>query len=94
MQLADPFPNNPGDKRGALVEAGYGKGRWIYIALGLWRELPAGVDGAYPILANLISLGARPPAPAPATRTAAGQDDHRTRAVMSSGLVRDLVRNQ
>ena len=40
----------------------YGKGRWIYIALGLWRELPAGVDGAYPILANLISLGQPPPA--------------------------------
>jgi len=70
VQLADPFPNNPGDKRGALVEATYGKGRWIYMALGLWRELPAGVDGAYPILANLISLGAKappplPPAPAP-----------------------------
>jgi hypothetical protein len=64
VQLADPFPNNPGNKRGALVEATYGKGRWIYIALGLWRELPAGVDGAYPILANLISLGAKPPAPA------------------------------
>jgi LmbE family N-acetylglucosaminyl deacetylase len=64
VQLADPFPNNPGNKRGALVEGAYGKGRWIYIALGLWRELPAGVDGAYPILANLISLGARPPAPA------------------------------
>ena len=41
----------------------YGKGRWIYVALGLWRELPAGVDGAYPILANLISLGQPPPAP-------------------------------
>ena len=69
MQLAVPFPNNPGDKRGALVEAAYGNGRWIYIALGLWRELPAGVDGAYPILANLISLGAKAPpplAPAPA----------------------------
>jgi hypothetical protein len=63
VQLADPFPNNPGNKRGALVEATYGKGRWIYIALGLWRELPAGVDGAYPILANLISLGAKSPAP-------------------------------
>ena len=73
VQLRDPFPNNPGDKRGALVEATYGKGRWIYIALGLWRELPAGVDGAYPILANLISLGAKPPAPAraPARTTSA-----------------------
>ena len=65
VQLADPFPNNPGNKRGALVETAYGKGRWMYIALGLWRELPAGVDGAYPLLANLISLGAITPTPAP-----------------------------
>jgi hypothetical protein len=57
VQLEDPFPNNPGVKRGALVETTYGKGRWLYVGLGLWRELPAGVDGAYQILANLISLG-------------------------------------
>ena len=31
VQLEDPFPNNPGEKRGALVEATYGKGRWIYV---------------------------------------------------------------
>ena len=37
--------------------AQYGKGRWVYVGLGLWRELPAGVDGAYQLLANLISLG-------------------------------------
>jgi hypothetical protein len=60
VQLTDPFPNNPGPKRGALVEVDYGKGRWIYVALGLWRELPAGIDGAYPILANMISLGKAP----------------------------------
>jgi LmbE family N-acetylglucosaminyl deacetylase len=56
VSLADPFPNNPGEKRGALVEAQYGKGRWVYVGLGLWRELPAGVSGAYQLLANLISL--------------------------------------
>jgi hypothetical protein len=70
VELTDPFPNNPGPKRGALVEGAYGKGRWMYLALGLWRELPAGVDGAYPILANLISLGKAPassPNPAPAS---------------------------
>jgi LmbE family N-acetylglucosaminyl deacetylase len=55
IELEDPFPNNSGPKRGALVVANYGKGRWIYVGLGLWRELPAGVDGAYQILANLIS---------------------------------------
>ena len=57
LEMADPFEFNPGAKRGALVEAQYGKGRWVYVGLGLWRELPAGVDGAYELLANLISLG-------------------------------------
>ena len=35
------------------------QGRWIYTGLGLWRQLPAGVDGAYRLLANLLSLGKR-----------------------------------
>jgi len=58
LELEDSFPNNAGPKRGALVEARLGKGRWIYIGLVLWRELPAGVPGAYQLLANLLSLGA------------------------------------
>jgi LmbE family N-acetylglucosaminyl deacetylase len=57
LEMADSFEFNPGAKRGALVEAQYGKGRWVYVGLGLWRELPAGVDGAYQLLANLVSLG-------------------------------------
>jgi hypothetical protein len=57
VQLEDPFPKNKGIKAGALVEAQYGRGRWIYVGLGLWRQLPAGTDGAYQLLANLISLG-------------------------------------
>jgi hypothetical protein len=61
VELADPFPDNKGVKRGALVEARVGKGRWIYVGLGLWRQLPAGTDGAYRLLANLISLGASEP---------------------------------
>ena len=60
VRLSDPFPNNKGEKEGALVEAVYGKGRWIYVGLGLWRELPAGVPGAYQLLANLVSLGKAP----------------------------------
>jgi len=60
LRTADPFPFNPGWKTGALVEAQYGKGRWIYIGLGLWRQLPAGTDGAYTLLANLLSLGKMP----------------------------------
>ena len=57
VQLGDPFPYNAGPKTGALVEAAYGKGKWIYVGLNLWRQLPAGTEGAYQLLANLISLG-------------------------------------
>jgi LmbE family N-acetylglucosaminyl deacetylase len=62
LQLKDPFAFNPGEKTGALVEARYGKGRWIYVGLGLWRQLPAGTVGAYQLMANLISLGKAPAA--------------------------------
>lgn len=58
VRLTDPYPFNAGPKTGALVEARVGKGRWIYLGLGLWRQLPAGTDGAYRLLANLLSLGA------------------------------------
>ena len=57
IRLIDPFPLNAGPKTGALVEARYGTGRWIYLGLGLWRQLPAGTDGAYKLMANLLSLG-------------------------------------
>ena len=57
VEVEDPFENNKGVKRGALVHAAYGSGHWVYTGLGLWRELAAGVDGAYALLANLISLG-------------------------------------
>ncbi|MDP7691886.1 MAG: NEW3 domain-containing protein, partial [Vicinamibacterales bacterium] len=57
VELSDTFPSNQGVKRGALVEARYGDGRWLYVGLGLWRQLPAGTPGAYQLLANLLSLG-------------------------------------
>jgi LmbE family N-acetylglucosaminyl deacetylase len=56
VSMTDSFRDNPGEKRGAFVEAKYGKGTWIYLGLGLWRQLPAGTEGAYRLLANLISL--------------------------------------
>jgi hypothetical protein len=56
VSMTDSFKDNPGEKLGSLVEGRYGKGRWIYLGLGLWRQLPAGTDGAYQLLANLISL--------------------------------------
>jgi LmbE family N-acetylglucosaminyl deacetylase len=56
VRMEDPFPLNKGPKDGALVEAPYGKGRWIYVGLNLWRQLPSGTEGAYALLANLLSL--------------------------------------
>ena len=43
-------------KNGALLVAPYGKGYYIYTGLSLFRELPAGVSGAYRLLSNMISL--------------------------------------
>lgn len=61
VSMTDSFPDNPGEQQGGLVEAKYGKGRWMYVGLGLWRQLPAGTPGAYQLLANLLSV---PKAPA------------------------------
>lgn len=44
-------------KEGSLLVAPYGKGYYIYTGLSFFRELPAGVSGAYKLLANMISLG-------------------------------------
>jgi hypothetical protein len=63
VELEDSFDWNPGVKRGALVEVQHGQGRWLYVGLGLWRQLPAGTTGAYQLLANLLSLGASPTRP-------------------------------
>jgi hypothetical protein len=63
IAMTDSFADNPGVKLGSLVEAKYGKGRWIYVGLGLWRQLPAGTDGAYQLLANLIALPKAPASP-------------------------------
>jgi len=65
VSMVDSFRDNPGEKLGSLVEGKLGKGRWIYLGLALWRQLPAGTDGAYQLLANLISL---PKAAAPAKK--------------------------
>jgi len=65
IEMQDPFEFNPGVKRGALVDARHGKGRWLYVGLGLWRQLPSGTEGAYRLFANLISLGKLPAASKP-----------------------------
>ncbi|MEX0274841.1 MAG: PIG-L family deacetylase [Flavobacteriaceae bacterium] len=44
-------------KKGSLLVAPYGKGHYIYTGLSFFRELPAGVPGAYKLFTNLLSLG-------------------------------------
>jgi LmbE family N-acetylglucosaminyl deacetylase/ribosomal protein L28 len=44
-------------KQGSLLVADYGQGKFIFTGLSFFRELPAGVPGAYRLLANLISYG-------------------------------------
>jgi hypothetical protein len=44
-------------KKGSLLVAPYGKGHYIYTGLSFFRELPAGVSGAYRIFANMLSVG-------------------------------------
>lgn len=55
LAATDPFPQNAGEKRGLLVDAPVGRGSWTYVGLVLFREVPAGVPGAWRLLANLVS---------------------------------------
>jgi LmbE family N-acetylglucosaminyl deacetylase len=61
LGLTDP---GEAETKGSLVYARDGKGLYIYTGLSFFRELPAGVPGAYRLFVNLLSQ----------TRHAAGQD--------------------
>ena len=52
--LAVQDPNEP-FVNGSLMYAKYGKGVYVYTGLVFFRELPAGVPGAYRLFVNLIS---------------------------------------
>ncbi|HEY2725537.1 MAG TPA: PIG-L family deacetylase, partial [Parafilimonas sp.] len=47
---------NEPESNGALIIAKYGKGNFVYAGIVFFRELPAGVSGAYRLMANLIAL--------------------------------------
>jgi len=50
--------NDPGEtaKDGSLLVANYGEGHFVYTGISFFREIPAGVAGAYRLLANIVSL--------------------------------------
>ena len=53
--LAMNDPSEP-EQKGSLIIADYGKGKFVYTGLVFFRQLPAGVPGAYRLLANIIAL--------------------------------------
>jgi LmbE family N-acetylglucosaminyl deacetylase len=57
--LAMADPGGP-EQRGALLVASVGKGKYVYTGLSLFRQLPAGVPGAYRLFANLLALRSAP----------------------------------
>jgi hypothetical protein len=54
--------HDPGEspQRGGMVIATYGKGQFVYTGYAWFRQLPAGVPGAFRLFANLISLPRAP----------------------------------
>jgi hypothetical protein len=53
---------DPGEPklRGGMLVTKYGKGWYVYTAYAWFRQLPAGVAGAYRIFANMLSLEGQP----------------------------------
>ncbi len=52
LTMADP--GGP-EQKGSLLAARVGKGRYVYTGLAFFRQLPAGVPGAYRLFANLLA---------------------------------------
>lgn len=64
ISMTDPYEMTVGNvspkgkpDNGALIIGKYGKGNFIYTGIVFFRELPAGVPGAYRFMVNLIELG-------------------------------------
>jgi len=50
---------DPGEKLllGGTLYAKYGKGHYVFTGLAMFRQLPAGVPGAFRLFANFLSVG-------------------------------------
>jgi hypothetical protein len=51
--------HDPGEppRKGGLLIAHHGKGIFVYTGVAFFRQLPAGVPGAYRLFANLLAHG-------------------------------------
>jgi hypothetical protein len=54
--------HDPGESplEGSLLISKVGKGTYVYTGIAFFRQLPAGVPGAYRLFANLLALGRSP----------------------------------
>ena len=56
LEMSDPNePSASNKERGALLALKHGRGRYVYTGLAFFRQLPAGVPGAYRLLLNLLA---------------------------------------
>jgi len=58
--ILSSFDPGESQKKGGLLYAKYGKGHFVYTGYSWFRQLPAGVPGAYRIFANMLSVGKSP----------------------------------
>ncbi len=57
--LLESHDANEAENKGGLVVADVGKGKFIYCSYSLFRQLPAGVPGAYRLLANMLAYSGK-----------------------------------
>lgn len=57
--------SDPGEppRKGGLIIAPHGKGHFVYTGISFFRQLPAGVPGAYRLMGNILDLSTTPPKP-------------------------------
>jgi LmbE family N-acetylglucosaminyl deacetylase len=55
LETHDPGPS-PAELKGGLLIAPLGRGTYVYTGLSFFRQLPAGVPGAYRLFMNLLGL--------------------------------------
>jgi hypothetical protein len=60
LELADP---GEAPLRGGLLVMPLGKGTYIYTGLSFFRQLPAGIPGAFRLFLNLLDVRATAPLP-------------------------------
>ncbi|MBK9152743.1 MAG: PIG-L family deacetylase [Chloracidobacterium sp.] len=62
--LLEAHDVNEAENAGGLVVADIGRGRYVYCSYSLFRQLPAGVPGAYRLLANILAFNGEVRGPA------------------------------